>query len=250
MTPLPSYAAVARHSVDAVVSTQLDALERAADLVVAALGSGGVVQAFGTGHSRIVTLELAGRAGGLAPVGMLAVKDLVMFGGTDPALILDPTFEREPGIAARVYELAAPCAEDVFVIVSNSGINAAIVEMAQLARDNGHPVIAITSLAHTGSTASRDASGKRLVDLADVVIDNCAPQGDAAVEIAPGVAIGAVSSLTGVLIAQLLTELVCRRLIAADEPLPVHLSANLPAGDAHNARLYEAYGARVRPIEP
>lgn len=247
---VPTYAEVAQASLDTVLSTQLDAIDEAAALIAGALRSGGILQAFGTGHSRIVTLELAGRAGGLAPVGMLAVKDLVMFGSTDPAAILDPTYEREPGIAERVYALAQPRPEDAFVIVSNSGINAAVVEMAQLVRAYGHPLVAITSRAHTAAVASRDASGARLADLADVVIDNGAPEGDAAVEIQPGVAIGAVSSFTGVLIAQLLTEQVCRHLLETGDPLPVHLSANLPAGDAHNARLYERYGARVRPIEP
>jgi uncharacterized phosphosugar-binding protein len=246
----PQYAAVARSSLETILSTQLDAIDAAAAIVADALASGGVLQAFGTGHSRIVTLELSGRAGGLAPVSMLAVKDLVMFGGLDPAVIVDPTYEREPGIAEKVYELASPAPEDAFLIVSNSGINAAIVEMAQLARSNGHPLIAITSLAHTRSVAPRHPAGMRLADLADVVIDNAAPAGDAAVQLTPEIAIGAVSSLTGVLIAQLLTELVCRRLLAAGRPMPVHVSANLEAGDEHNAELYRTYRARVRPIEP
>lgn len=235
---------------DRVITTQMAAIQEAAALAAEAIAADGVLQAFGTGHSRIVTLELAGRAGGLAPVSMLAVKDLVMFGGADPARILDPTYEREPGLAERIYTLARPNPADLFVIVSNSGLNSSIVEMASLARDRGHRIVAITSQAHTRSSAARETGGPRLADLADVVIDNCAPEGDAAIEVAPGLKTGAVSSFTGVLIAQILTELTCLRLLEDGHRPPVFISANLATGDAHNKTLQERYRQRVRPIEP
>lgn len=245
-----TYGDLAREAIDRLFASQLDAIEAAAEIVTAAIGSGGVLQAFGTGHSRIVTLELAARAGGLAAVSMLAVKDLVMFGGVDPAIVLDPLYERERGLAERIYSLAGCDRDDAFFIVSNSGINAAVVEMAVLAREKGHPVIAVTSLAHTCSPDARQTQGPHLADLADVVIDNGAPAGDAALEVKSGMRIGALSSLTGVVIAQVLTELVCRKLIERGVEPPVHVSANLAAGDAHNLALQERYGARVRPIEP
>ncbi|MGS2617894.1 sugar isomerase domain-containing protein [Micromonospora sp. LZ34] len=248
--PEPAYANIARTALEQVLAAQLDAIESAAKLVADAIAAGGVLQTFGTGHSRIVTLELAARAGGLAAVSMLAVKDLVMFGGADPGPILDPKYERQSGLAERIYTLAAPSAQDSFLIVSNSGINAAVIEMATLARDRAHPIIAVTSLAHTRSARARTAQGPHLADLADVVIDNHAPEGDAALEIIPGVRIGAVSSFTGVLIAQLLTELICRRLLERGLHPPVYISANLASGDAHNAALEERYRDRIRPIEP
>lgn len=244
------YAARATGLVDRVLTTQMPAVQQAASMVARSIADGGVLQTFGTGHSRIVTLELAGRAGGLAAVGMLAVKDLVMFGGEDPTAILDPTYERESGLAERIYALAQPRSVDVFLIVSNSGLNAAVVEMAELVRERGHGLVAITSLAHTRSSAARATAGPHLADLADVVIDNCAPAGDATIEVAPGVSIGAVSSFTGVLVAQVLTELTCRHLIDLGHEAPVFISANLASGDAHNRLLHERYRARVRPIEP
>jgi uncharacterized phosphosugar-binding protein len=244
------FAANAAGLVDEVLTSQMPNIRAAAAMVAEAIADGGVLQAFGTGHSRIVALELASRAGGLAPVSMLAVKDLVMFGGDDPATILDPTYEREPGLAERIYELAKPEPADVFVIVSNSGLNSAIVEMAQLVRARGHSIIAITSLTHTRSSAARDTRAQRLADLADIVIDNLAPAGDASIKITEEVPIGAVSSFTGVLIAQVLTELVCRYLLEMKRDLPVFISANLAQGDVHNAMLHKKYDGRVRPIEP
>lgn len=244
------YAARAAGLVDRVLTTQMPAIQQAASMVARSIADGGVLQTFGTGHSRIVTLELAGRAGGLAAVGMLAVKDLVMFGSEDPTAILDPTYERESGLAERIYALAKPRSVDVFLIVSNSGLNAAVVEMAELVRERGHGLVAITSLAHTRSSAARRTAGPHLADLADVVIDNCAPAGDASIEVAPGASVGAVSSFTGVLVAQVLTELTCRHLIDLGHEVPVFISANLASGDAHNHMLHERYEGRVRPIEP
>ncbi|WP_211288555.1 sugar isomerase domain-containing protein [Actinophytocola xinjiangensis] len=244
------YASMADGLVRRLVDTQLPAMRAAAAMVAECVAGGGVLQAFGTGHSRIVTLELAARAGGLAPVSMLAVKDLVMFGDEDPAAILDPKYERVSGLAERVYDLGGVAPGDLFLIVSNSGLNAAIVEMAHLVRARGHRLIAVTSLAHTRSTDARRSGGAHLADLADVVIDNLAPPGDAAIEVGQGVRIGAVSSLTGVLIAQVITELTCRHLLEMGQDVPVYVSANLAAGDAHNQTLTDRYGARVRPIEP
>ena len=248
--PSPAYPRVGLAALQRVLDTQMPALEAAADILTETIARGDVVQLFGTGHSRAVTLEFCGRAGGLAPVGMLAVKDLVMFGGEAPESILDPTFERESGIARRILDLAAPHPGDAFVLVSNSGINAAVVEMAQIVRSEGHPLIAITSLSHTRDVPSRDSSGLRLADLADVVIDNQAPVGDAAVELDDGSRVGGLSNLVGIFIAQTLVELIGRRLLARGSSVPVFTSANVPEGDARNEHLVARTAGRVRPIEP
>ncbi|MDR8414024.1 SIS domain-containing protein [Nonomuraea sp. 3-1Str] len=237
-----AYALIARSAVDRLLTAERDAIERAGALVHAALRAGGVLQAFGTGHSRSVALELTGRAGGLVPANQLGIRDLAYYGDASPRDILDPKIEREPGLAARVWALADIRPEDIFVIISNSGGNAAIVEMARLAVRHGHQVIAITSRAHTAEVAVEE----RLADLAQVVIDNGAPYGDAAMPLPGGGTACGVSTLTGVLAAQLLVADVAGRFVAAGEPPPVFRSANTPGGDAHNDRLLERYGSRVR----
>ncbi|WP_336212000.1 SIS domain-containing protein [Nonomuraea sp. LPB2021202275-12-8] len=236
-----AYTEVARAAVDRVLSEERDAVTRAGAVLYEALRAGGVIQAFGTGHSRSVALELVGRAGGLVPANQLGIRDLVYYGEAAARDILDPKIEREPGLAARIWELADIRPEDAFVVISNSGGNAAVVELARLAVDNGHPLVAITSVAHTSRV-----SGPKLADLAGVVIDNGAPYGDAAVELPGGAAICPVSNLTGILIAQLLVAEVAGRFLAAGEPPPVFRSANTPGGDAHNATLLDRYGTRVR----
>ncbi|MEJ3653693.1 SIS domain-containing protein [Actinomycetes bacterium KLBMP 9759] len=241
---------VLQETINKVVDTQHAAIAAAATLAADALAADGILQAFGTGHSRAFAMEIAGRAGGLIPANQLAIKDVVMLAGVAPAEILDPTVERDPGLAARVLALHEVHPDDVFVIASNSGINGSTVEMARLAKAGGHPVVAVTSLAHSNSVASRHPSGQRLHELADVVIDNCGVPGDAAYELPGGSSIVSTSTVTTALIAQLLTAEICAQLLARGIEPPVYRSANMDGGDEHNARLLARYGTRIHPQEP
>ena len=72
--------------------------------------------------------------------------------------------------------------QDVFVLISSSGVNGSIVEMATLVKERGHPLIALTSVRHSSQMTSRHPSGRKLLDLADVVLDNGAPYGDAVLD--------------------------------------------------------------------
>ena len=235
-----------RAVIDRVAETQAAGIDSAADLVVAALRSGGLLQAFGTGHSEAVAMDFAGRAGGLVPTNRILLRDLVVFGDAAPEILHDNKLERDPGIAGRLYELAAPRPEDVFVMASQSGINGGVVEMALLIKQHGHRLIAITSAQHTVRVAPRHPSGQRLADIADVVLDNGAPYGDALLPLPGGGTVCPVSSVTNALLVQLLIAEVVRRLQAAGEVAPVYLSANVPGGDEHNHTLESRYAGRVR----
>jgi uncharacterized phosphosugar-binding protein len=222
------------------------AVQDAADLVVASLRSDGVVQVFGSGHSEALAMEIAGRAGGLVPTNRIALRDVVLIGGEPAEVLSDGRLERDPAIARRLYDLTRPWDSDVFVIASNSGVNGSIVEMAGIVKERGHRLVAITSLAHTRAVESRHPSGGKLIDHADVVLDNGAPYGDAVVDLPDGGKVCAVSSITAALLAQMLTAEVIRRLVDAGEKPPVYLSANIPGGDEHNRVLEERYAGRIR----
>lgn len=235
-----------RGRIDRVVSTQQAGVERAADIMLAAVRAGGVIQAFGSGHSQALAMEIAGRAGGLIPTNMISLRDVVLFGDTSPAELRDGKIERDPAIAARILDLAPVGPHDVFVIASNSGINGSIVEFARLVKANGHPIIAITSLEHSERVESRHPSGAKLKDLADVVLDNAAPFGDAVLPLPDGGAVCGVSSVTAALLAQMIAAEIVRRQLDAGDELLVYLSANIPGGDAHNDALEARYTGRIR----
>jgi uncharacterized phosphosugar-binding protein len=221
-------------------------VQRAAELVVAALRAGGVVQAFGTGHSEALAMELAGRAGGLVPSNRIALRDVVIFGSDPPEVLGGGLLERDPSIARRLYDLAAPEPADIFVIGSNSGVNGAVVELARLVKERGHRLIAITSFAQTADVDSRHPSGAKLIDHADVALDNGAPYGDAVLPLPGGGTACAVSSITGALLTQLVVAEVVRRLLEAGEAPPVYVSANVPGGYEHNHTLEARYAGRIR----
>ncbi|HEY5821738.1 MAG TPA: sugar isomerase domain-containing protein, partial [Propionibacteriaceae bacterium] len=159
----------------------------------------------------------------------------------------------DPAIADELWAVSAVSPGDVVMIASNSGVNGSIVGIALLAKEHGHPVIAVTSMIHTMQVQPKHPSGQRLSDVADVVIDNLAPYGDATLPLrqAQGsgsaeIPVGAVSSITAAYIAQLLTIGVAERISARGEVPPLYLSANIPGGDAHNHVLEDKYAGRIR----
>jgi uncharacterized phosphosugar-binding protein len=233
-----------------VVETQQDNIAAAAELVVAGFEAGGIIQVFGTGHSRSFAMEIAGRAGGLVPANKISLTDLVFLGGAEPASANDPLLERDPSMIERLLELQGVQPADVFIICSNSGGNGSTVELATRVKAHGHPLIAVTSLAHTTKITSRHPSGKRLFELADVVIDNGGVYGDAALKLpahngSTAVAITPTSTVTSALIAQMLSTEVCGLLLAAGREVPVLISANIPGGDEHNNELRARFSDRV-----
>ncbi|GAA2356612.1 SIS domain-containing protein [Nonomuraea africana] len=237
----------ARHIADLVAAIPDDPqIPRAAALFTRALDRGGVIQAFGSGHSEATAMEIAGRAGGLVPTNKLALRDIVLYGGADPAELERYDLERDPGLARRILDLAPVRDEDLFVIISNSGVNGVVVELAALVKERGHDLIAITSLAHSTGVPSRHPSGRKLFELADVVLDNRAPRGDAVLPLPEGGAVGAVSTITSALLVQLVVTEAVRDLVKVGRTPPVYLSANVPEGDAHNLALEARYAGRIR----
>lgn len=221
------------------------ALDPAIELMVAALDAGGVIHAFGTGHSEAFAMEISGRAGGLIPTNKFALRDLVMHGDREVD-VLTSALEREPWLVDELMATVPVGEGDVFMIASNSGVNGSIVGAALWAKERGHSVIAVTSMEHTMRVEPKHPSGKRLADVADVVIDNLAPYGDTTLEVTGGIGAGAISSITAAFIAQLLTLGVARTIADRGETPPMYISANIPGGDEHNSVLEDRYRGRMR----
>jgi len=240
------------------VSTRLEALtqwaldgglDEAAGALADTLSNGGVIQAFGTGHSEAFAMEIAGRAGGLIPTSKIALRDLVLHGQRDVS-VLDSLegsiLERETGVAQELFDLSLVDPRDIFLIASNSGVNGSIVGLALIAKERGHKVIAVTSLEHTNAVETKHPSGMRLSEIAEIVIDNRAPYGDTTLEVSGGGGVGAVSSITAAYIAQLLTIETVQCLVRAGKKPPIYVSANIPGGDEHNTALVGQYTGRLR----
>ncbi len=92
---------------------------------------------------------------------------------------------------------------------------------------------------------SRHPSGKKLYELADIVIDNCGPFGDALLELPGGGKACSISSLSGVLIGQMLTAETIGNLIARGSDLPIFISTNVPGGIEQGEQLRRRYEGRI-----
>jgi uncharacterized phosphosugar-binding protein len=221
-------------------------LDAAISVLTRAIEAGAVIQAFGTGHSEAFAMEIAGRAGGLIPTNKIALRDLVLHGSVTVDALGGSSLERNPNVVAELWDISPIHPGDVFIIASNSGVNGSVLGMALLAKERGHDVIAVTSLQHTAEVRPKHPSGLRLSEVADVVIDNLAPYGDATLALPGGVAVGSVSSITSAYIAQLLTIGVAERMSGDGRLPPLYLSANIPGGDEHNHALEKKYEGRIQ----
>ena len=164
-----------------VRKTQGEAIAAAARTISEAIAGGGTVWTFGCGHSGLLAHEGYYRAGGLMLVNAITAPGQSLDVHPVP---MTSQMERLEGYSEVLAEAQPMKAGDVAIVISTSGRNAVPIEMAMAARARGLKVIALTSLAYSRSVASRHPSGKHLADVADVVLDNRAPAGDAVLELA------------------------------------------------------------------
>jgi len=222
---------------------QQQTLRTAAEWIADALEADGVLYVFGASHAGIITEELTYRAGGLVPVSPIFVPGLTC--DVRP-LPLTSALERLDGYALAAVKHIPISTVDVALIHSVSGRNAAPVEVALYAKQQGAKVIALTSLQYSQSVSPRSQTGYRLFEVADLVIDNGAPPGDAIVELEGfPQPVAPVSTVLGAALVNAIVAEACALLIERGVVPPVFMSANLDGGDAHNNALMERYKGRV-----
>ncbi|HEX6443992.1 MAG TPA: sugar isomerase domain-containing protein [Streptosporangiales bacterium] len=228
-----AYLARALRIMQAVADTQEPAIRAAGDAIAGALAAGGRLWTFGTGHSHLLAEELYTRAGGLDGVRAILEPSLMLHEGPDKS----STLERLPGLAAALLSQYDVRAGDVVLVASNSGRNAAPVELAEECVARGATVVAVTSLNHSRSVGSRAPSGRRLFEVADIVVDNCGVPGDAVLDV-PGVdeRVGATSTAAGALVVQAIACEAAARMVELGHPPAVLRSFNSDAPVGEGAR--------------
>jgi uncharacterized phosphosugar-binding protein len=229
-----------------VLATQTEAIRRAAQVCADCIEGEGVLHLLGSGHSRAFAAELVHRAGGLAPINRIDFEDLALYGtwSLERVRTLECERDQEAGSALLSCHQIEP--QDVFLIASQSGVNAAIVEYALQVKKRRHPLIALTSLEHTQQIASRHPLGHKVYELADLVIDTCTTHGDTLLDLPTGERINSASSLSGILIAQLLTTEIAGLLLSRGREIPAFVSDNIEGGIERNRVLQRHYEKRVR----
>ncbi|MSU35883.1 MAG: sugar isomerase domain-containing protein [Pedosphaera sp.] len=242
MSAYDQFIAVVQHQLKNVETTQRPAIEQAAHWVAEALARDRFLWAFGTGHSHMVAEEIFYRAGGLARGAPILEPKLMLHEQAIEATYL----ERRSGYAREILAQHPLAAGDVLVVASNSGRNAVPIEMALGGQALGLKVIGITNLTQSRQWPSRHASGKRLFEVVDLPIDTCGIDGDAAITL-EGFPhrVGPPSSLTGLMIINLMVVQAIEYCVQAGHPPEVYISSNTQ-GDDHNNRLLEKYRTHIR----
>ena len=225
-----------------VTQNEAKTMARAAEQIATALQADGVLHLFGSGHSHILAEELYYRAGGLVPVNPILHEPLMLHEGALKSSEMERKEEYAKGFMAEQDIRPG----DVLMIVSTSGRNAVPVDVALLGKEKGAYIIAVTSIMYSQSQPSRHSSGRRLYEVADLVLDTHIPKGDALmshdhvdVNFAPGSTVIGAAMLNAVV-----ADTISRLAEAGIEP-PIFLSANVNGGDERNRLLIEKYGERV-----
>ena len=159
---------------------QNDAIDKAAEAIAAAIAGGDCIHLYDTGH--LLDSEFIGRAGGMMCFkrlrGELSVENNTRSRPGDRQK--DRNME---GLMRYVLKKSNAQSGDVLIIGSVSGKSVMPVDLALAAKEIGMVVIVLTSVAYSSILKSDHSSGKRLFEIGDIVLDNCAPPLDAMVEV-------------------------------------------------------------------
>ncbi len=202
---------------------------KAAELCADTIASGQMVHLFGSGHSVLPTQDVFPRYGGV--VGFHPCMDPRLMWSN----VIGPNgarellwIERQEGYIANFLQSYTFHQGEVMIVYSHGGLNAAPIEAALYAKQKGLKVIAITSGENHLKAAAVHSSGKKLGDVADILIDNCCPLEDSLVPI-PGYAqkVGASSTLAAITISQAIVSETALLLEKKKHPMFIFVSPNV-----------------------
>lgn len=225
--------------IEKIESSQKTNIEIAAQWISEILVGDHIIHAFGSGHSHIIGMELFTRACGLANVNTI-LDDLVT---SSSGARRGAEIERICGLADILWDKYNISSSDIMIVISNSGRNAMPLEMAMRAKKEGLKVIAITSMTQSSKYHSRHPSGKKLYEIADLVLDNCVPSGDGLMKIG-GVLAGPASSIAGILLVNTITTEAMKLASSKGISLPIYHSQNIDGYS--NGELYSKFERRVK----
>lgn len=226
-----------------VRETQRDNMIAAGNMIADTVANGGGVFLSGICHS--IESDVIYRGGGPIFYKRFTWKlDVESKGRERPRDGMDDNME---GLAAYALKRSRVRPGDVLVVGSVSGRTLAVVDLAYEAKKLGIKVIAFISMKYATQVDAVHSSGKKLYEIVDLVIDNCAPAAEAMMQIegieAPYAAASGIASdylLWGI------TSVAVEALMDKGITPGILKSANFPGGSEYNKTVvepnYEKYG--------
>ena len=227
--------------------TQQAQLEAAGEAFASAIAKGNRVYLFGSGHSVIPVLDIFPRYGsfvGFVPLydPRLMWSNVVGPGGARELLWL----ERREGYVEVFLQSYPLAAGDCMMVFSHGGLNAAPIEVAQIAGSKGLTVVTVSSMANKNVASATHSTGKVLSDFANIAIDNCVEPEDSQVDIGRPEKVAAGSTMSAVFIAMSLVAETGSRLVAKGVNPVTFVSPNVPGIEKmHNQKVFETYARKL-----
>ncbi|MCP4319368.1 MAG: SIS domain-containing protein [Hyphomicrobiales bacterium] len=235
-----------------VADTQGAAIEAAAEVCATSIMNDKLVFTFGTGHGSFAAMEMFPRTGtvtGFRPIvesTMISFHRVLGDGGARQYRFI----HGREGYGDAILSSHQLDSGDAMLIFSHSGLNAVTLDIAVGAKERGMKVIGVTSVPHSSSTPSRHSCGKRLFELADVVVDTGVPKGDASLSI-KGLKyrVGATSTSIAIAVGQAINAATAEIMVRRGYEPFVMVSPNTAEkaeADKHNDRNYAELWRRLK----
>ncbi|HPT28527.1 MAG TPA: sugar isomerase domain-containing protein [Bryobacteraceae bacterium] len=227
-------------------TTQATALKQAGALMASTIAGGGRVYLFGSGHSVIPVMDIFPRYGSY--VGFYPLYDPRLMWSN----VIGPNgarellwIERREGYIEQFLNSYPMGPKDCLMVFSHGGLNAAPIEAAAYARAKGTKVVTVSSHANAKVAARSHSSGKALMDLADIAIDNCVAPEDSQVDVGRLEKVAAGSTMAAVFIAMALVAETGAALAGQGYPLMTFVSPNVTGVTKdHNFRVFDEYAKK------
>jgi uncharacterized phosphosugar-binding protein len=241
----------ARAVMSQIEETQMDNIRKAAEVMADTIECGRWVHTFGCGHATIPVEEMYPRIGGFVGFHPMVELPLTFFTritgemGVHQFVFL----ERVEGYGVEIMKGYNFDPRDTMWIFSHSGINNVNIDVALEAKKKGMKVIAYGSAAAAKGKQTRHSSGKTIFDVADLVVDSCAPAEDASVPVKNHQdKLGPLSTLAFVTTVWMTVTTIGEILADRGFKLHIHPSHNVPGDTTAKERLEEAlatYKSRI-----
>lgn len=233
----------ARDVMSRIEETQLDKIQEAAKVMADSIEAGRWVHTFGCGHATIPVEEMYPRIGGFVGFHPIVELPLTFFTritgemGVHQFVFL----ERVEGYGVEIMKGYNFDTRDTMWLFSHTGINNVNIDVALEAKKRGMKVIAYGSAAAAAGKTSRHSTGKTIFDIADIVVDSCAPIIDASVDLKNHQdKVGPVSTMAFVTCVWMTVTTVAEILADRGVKLFINPSHNVPGDTTAKQRLDDA----------
>lgn len=238
-----------RELIGRIEGEQSKNIEEAARLMADTIIKGGFVHFFGSGHSVMPVMDAFPRYGSYLGLNPLMEPRLMWGSATGPSsapgLLL---IERKEDFVVDGFLRYQPLKRgDVMVVYSHGGLNAAPVEAAIYGKSIGLKVIAVTSLKNQKKAKATHSSGKKLLDIADITIDNCVPPEDAIVPLeGRREKVGATSTVAAIVLTMSIISETAEILNSKGFDLKIFVSPNVEGFDVdYNLSIFDDHNEKI-----